>query len=263
MTDTIPNKITVQIVEDEAIVALDLSQSLLQQGYAVAGISKDAADAEKVFYTKHPDILLIDINIDGAVDGISLVEKLTRSREIPVIYLTALSDLETLKRVKATKPAAYLTKPYTMRNVAVAIELAFSNLAVLKSGEEQNSPVPKTSVNTDSAQGKEIIMQQDDYIFIKHNYRFVKVPLKEILYVEADNNYIHIVTATQKYLLRLSLQHLEAKISYDKFLRIHRSFIINITAIDSFSEAEVKIGARQLPVGRAYKDAFVSRFHFR
>ena len=259
----VEDKIHILIVEDEAIVAMDLAASLTKEGYIIVGIADNAEDAEELFATGEADILLVDINIVGSTDGISLVEKLNHIREVPVIYLTALSDAETLERMKRTRPAAYITKPYSIQNVHIAIELALSNFAML---HNSSNTVAKTvamhPVKENDAE-KQQILQLKDYVFIKQNYRFVKVTLADIMYAEADNNYIHLVTAEKKYTVRMSLQQLEDKINYEHFIRIHRSYIVNINAISNFTDVELQAGKFTLPIGRNYKDAFIKQFNFR
>ncbi len=258
------DKVHILIVEDEAIVAMDLAASLTKEGYVIVGIADNAEDAEILFREQEIDILLVDINIIGDTDGISLVEKLLDLRDAPIIYLTALSDAETLQRMKRTKPSAYLTKPYSIQNVRIAIELALSNFALMHNN-------PKATINLDSGMyavketdtDKEQILQLNDYIFIKQNYRFIKVMLGEIMYAEADNNYIHMVTSDKKYTVRMSLQQLEDKINYSQFVRIHRSYLVNMNAITTFSDSELQVGKFTLPIGRNYRDAFIRQFNFR
>jgi len=255
------DKVNILIVEDEAIVAMDLGASLTKEGYTIAGIADNAGDAEELFKSHEVDIMLVDINIVGETDGISLVERLNNMRDTPVIYLTALSDSETIQRMKRTRPSAYITKPYSIQNVHIAIELALSNFATLHSSKPRQAipmhPVKETDTD------KEQILQLNDYIFIKQNYRFVKVLLNDVMYAEADNNYVHLITAEKKYAVRMSLQQLEDKVNYTHFIRIHRSYIVNMNSITTFTDTELQAGKFTLPIGRNYRDTFIRQFNFR
>lgn len=259
-------KINVMIVEDESIVALDLSTGLQQDGYQVIGIADNAADARELFEANEVDILLMDINIFGDKDGIDTVRELMTIKEIPVIYLTAFTDAATIERVKKTHPAAFLTKPYNINNVRIAIELALNNFAVVK---EQQGKAKVISIEEATDKSKEIrsdketILQMNDCIFVKQNYQFVKVKLPDILYVESDNNYVNIVTAEKKIALRISLNQLLEKIIFSNLVRIHRSYAVNIHTIQSFTEQDVLIGKLELPIGRNYKESFLKHFNFR
>ena len=255
-------KIKVLIVEDESIVAMDLAAGLENDGYEVAGIADNAAEAMELFKEKEVDIILMDVHIIGKKDGIDTAADLLQQRSIPLIYLTAFTDAKTIDRAKSTHPAAFLAKPYSITNVRIAIELAISNFAVTA---QQSSKI--ISINTPNATAslteKETILQMNDYVFVKNNYVFVKIKLDEILYAEADNNYVQLVTTEKKLLLRLSLSQLLEKISYKPLVRIHRSYAVNIDMIQSFSDQEVNLPKMQLPIGRSYKEDFLKQFNFR
>src|SRR5882762_7734414 len=95
-------KVNILIVEDESIVALDLSEGLLRGGYAIAGIADNAQSAKAVFEKEEVDVVLMDINLKGTKDGIDTVMELMAIRQTPVIYLTAYTDAATVERVKKT-----------------------------------------------------------------------------------------------------------------------------------------------------------------
>lgn len=258
-------RIKVLLVEDEAIVAMDLAAGLERDGYEVTGIADNAETALELFKEHETDIVLMDVNIIGKKDGIDTAADLLQHRSVPLIYLTAFTDAKTIERAKATHPAAFLAKPYTITNVRIAIELAISNFAVRTeqaSGKlvSMDTPAPATPAELTE---KETILQMNDYIFVKHNYVFVKLKLDDILYAEADNNYVQLVTTEKKLLLRLSLNQLIEKINYKPLVRIHRSYAVNINMIQSFSDQEVNLSQKQLPIGRSYKDEFLNQFRFR
>ncbi|HTI10256.1 MAG TPA: LytTR family DNA-binding domain-containing protein [Puia sp.] len=110
---------------------------------------------------------------------------------------------------------------------------------------------------------KDLILQLDASIFVKNNWQFVKIALQDILYIEADNNYVNLWTPERKFALRVSLAQLQEKIRYKKLVRIHRGYIINIDRLSSFSDGEVWLGKIQLPLGRNYREDFLSQFHFK
>jgi len=248
--DILPTeKINVLIVEDEALTALDLSEGLQHCGYAIAGIADNAGTAKSLFGEKEVDIVLMDIQLKGEKDGVDTVLDLMKIRKRPVIYLTAFTDAGTVERVKRTYPAAFLTKPYHVDNVRIAIELALHNFAA---GKAPDQPVRQVD------QGP--LLRLNDNLFVKMNYRFVKLPLSSISYVVADNNHVHLVTPEKKYVVRLSLNQVLDHIGWEKLVRIHRSYAVNIDAVSSFTEQEVTLNKDILPMGRQYKDAFWQQF---
>lgn len=257
-------KINILIVEDESIVAMDLAAGLEHDGYHIAGIADSAEEARALFNQHKVDILLMDVNIIGDKDGIDTAIELLQHRTVPVIFLTAFTDPVTVSRVKDIQAAAFLTKPYNVTNVRIAIELAINNFAMARQQESPGKVIPlqKDRPVPDTAD-KETVLQMNDYIFVKNNYVFVKIKLPDLLYIEADNNYINVITLDKKFVLRLSLSQLLEKIDYRPLVRIHRSYAVNINAIQSFNDQEVQINKAALPIGRNYKEEFLRNFDFR
>ena len=250
-------KINVLIVEDASLIALELAEGLGRDGYHIAGIADTADDAREIFSRGGVDVVLMDIHIRGKRDGVDTAEELIRIRPVPIVYLSALTDTATVARVKDTHPAAFLTKPYSMANVRIAIELALTNFAVSRERE--------SGVECGAAAGadKEMVLQLEDSIFIKNNAQFVKIALQDILYLEADNNYVQLYTAERKFALRVSLGQLLEKIQCRKLVRIHRSYAVNIDRMTSFSDGEVCIGKKTLPMGRNYREELLNKFYFK
>lgn len=114
----------VMIVEDERIVAFNLRQRLLKLGYEVPAVVASGAQALKGFDENSPDIVLMDINIEGDMDGIQTAERLNHASLVPVIYLTAHSEETTLARARSTKPYGYLIKPFSERELHATIQMA-------------------------------------------------------------------------------------------------------------------------------------------
>jgi PAS domain S-box-containing protein len=112
------------IVEDERIVAEDLKRLLVKLGYAVTGIAASGEEAIQSVRTDRPDLVLMDIRIQGPQDGIDVAEHLYAEYDVPVSYLTAFADAPTLDRAKATLPFGYILKPFETRSLQVVIELA-------------------------------------------------------------------------------------------------------------------------------------------
>ena len=118
------NKISILIVEDEGIVAENLSDKLKQLGYQVAGIASRGEEAREIALKLRPQLILMDIQLDEQKDGIWAAEAIQREYDVPVIYLTAHSDPATLARAKVTGPLGYVLKPFETRDLTTQIELA-------------------------------------------------------------------------------------------------------------------------------------------
>ena len=132
-----PTKI--MVVEDEFAVANDLRSQLEKQGYQVTSLRATGEDALKAAPEERPDLVLMDIVLAGEFDGVETAEKLREAMGVPVVFLTAYSDQETIERAKAIQPLAYILKPFDDRELSVAIELAVYKArmeARLKKSEE-------------------------------------------------------------------------------------------------------------------------------
>ena len=103
------------IVEDEAIVAMQLEASLKHMGYEVVGVASRGNDAIRVAKDTWPDLILMDIRLEGSMDGIDTANAINMYHSIPVIFLTAYSDDTTISRVIKTKSYGFMTKPFNER----------------------------------------------------------------------------------------------------------------------------------------------------
>lgn len=257
-------KVSILIVEDEAIVAMDLEQKLKVMGFEIIGRAMSGKQAMEVFKEKKPDLVLMDINLRGELDGIETVTQMAEIHSTPIIYLTAQADEATFLRAKKTLPAAYLTKPFNERNLQLSIELAIHNFAF-----QRNIDMPTASIdmvkNTEKREKvlfADSILRTEAAIFIKQNYKFVKIQLSELLYLQADGIYTDIYTLKHKYSLRMTLTQAIEKLELIQVVRIHRSFAVNMRNIEEFNETEVTVAAKILPIGASYREEFLRTFNF-
>ncbi|MDL1967794.1 MAG: response regulator [Deltaproteobacteria bacterium] len=112
------------IVEDEGIIAKDIQSTLTRSGYSVIGIASSGEEAIKKAMEIHPDLVLMDIVLEGAMDGVEAAEHIRDHFDIPVVYLTAYSDDTTLQRAKITEPFGYILKPFQEKELYTTIEMA-------------------------------------------------------------------------------------------------------------------------------------------
>lgn len=152
---------SIMVVEDEGIVARDLSQRLTHLGYRVPAISMTGEDALKQAEAIHPDLVLMDINLRGGIDGVETASRLRQKHNVPVIYLTAYSDSSTLDRAKQTEPYGYLLKPFVEPELHAAIEVAlFKHQREL----EKESRSPRGNVTVDAAPDGVLVLNLDGTI---------------------------------------------------------------------------------------------------
>ena len=245
------------IIEDEAVLALDLRATLQAEGYPVVGIAATGPRAVELFGQHRVDLVLCDIRLQGPWDGIETATRLLALRPVPLIYLTALSDQPTLDRALATTPAAYLPKPVSRASLRTALALALHTFA------RQAPLVPEAAPPDRDVLTRDTILQLDDHVFIKDNYQFVRIPLADILFLEADNTYTTLFTPTRKYALRLTLGTVLERLRFAQLVRVHRSFAVNIQRVESFSDSVATVAGQAVPLGRQYREAFLKQFQFR
>ncbi|MBW2135152.1 MAG: response regulator [Deltaproteobacteria bacterium] len=127
------------IVEDERIIAEDLQRTLENLGYSVAAIVPSGEEAVEIAATHNPDLVLMDIVLSGEMDGIAAAEQIRSCFKIPVVFLTAYGDEQTLKRAKLTEPFGYILKPFDNRELHITIEIAFHKSQTEKRIEHLNA----------------------------------------------------------------------------------------------------------------------------
>lgn len=117
-------KARIMVVEDERLIAEDIKDALVKLGYEVAASASTGDEAVRLASELSPDLILMDIMLKGGMDGISAATAINENKRIPVIYLTAYSDSETLKRAKISEPFGYILKPFEERELNAAIEIS-------------------------------------------------------------------------------------------------------------------------------------------
>ncbi len=114
---------SILVVEDEAVVAMDIQVRLTKAGYQVCGTADTGEKAIRRALERKPDLVLMDVSLKGDIDGIQTAERLRALLDVPVVFLTAYTDEDILRRAKGTEPFGYVVKPFDDRDLRVAIEI--------------------------------------------------------------------------------------------------------------------------------------------
>jgi two-component system, response regulator PdtaR len=256
--------IKILIVEDQQLIARDIEALLTDWGYTVVGIAASNEEALSLFRQHQPDLALIDVNIEGPIDGIETATQFNAIRPIPFVYLTAQADVQTVSRAKESKPSAYLLKPFDERGLQISLDMAFNSFSkaqVPPQYKSQNEPENAKNLSVNEIKlGADVILQIEDALFIKQNYRFVKLNKGEILYLEADKNHTYIQTKQHRHVVRINLTTVIERLQHEKLVRIHRSFAINMQHVEEFSESEIIVNGKALPFSSGYRDDFFKHF---
>jgi DNA-binding LytR/AlgR family response regulator len=231
------------IVEDQMLIAANIANQLEGIGYEVVGIIPRGEEAVKFVQNEKPDLVLMDINLKGELDGIETAQRMQQDGKIPIIYLTANSDDAHFERAKETNPYAFISKPFKKLDLQRAIELASARII------QENNEVKAESSN----------LKLDDRIFVRHNEVMVKIIIEDIYYLEADRNYCQVFTKNNTYLLVNTLKNMEDKLPPQHFQRIHRSYIVNIKHVNEVAQNHITVGNKILPLSKELRKDLLDR----
>jgi len=236
------------VVEDEMIIGAKISMQLTNLGYEVSGLLSRGEDVSYHVTENRPDIILLDINLKGSMDGIETAKLLSAQGNTPIIFLTANSDEATFNRAKTVKPAAFISKPFKQLDLQRAIELTISRM--------EQMPLVDGSGETELEERPSFL---NDRMFVRTKERMVKIMFDDVLFIEAVRNYSRIITRNTEYLLSITLKIIEDKLPASVFVRIHRSYLVNIKMVDEVGENHVIIGQREIPMSAGLKDNLLQR----
>jgi len=246
-------KNNILVVEDEAIVSKDIQQSLKKLGYNIVGAAATGEKAIALALEHKPDLVLMDIMLKGEMSGIEAAEQIKEKLKIPVIYLTAYADENTLSKAKVTEPYGYIIKPFKEIDLHTSIEMA------LYKHSKEREIIKERDFLYSLVENKE----DDGVVFVKSNSRLVKVKTTDILFVEALKDYVVINATDTKYTIHSTMKDIEKKLPKKDFQRIHRSYIIRLDKIIAIEQPNVIMdgGKKMLPIGGSYKDELFQRIN--
>ena len=243
-----PYRVNILIVEDELLLAEDIKLRLERMGYHVVAYVPSMQQAlEKLKAHPEIDLALLDISLKGKLDGIDLAKVINTIYKIPFIFLTSHADRALVERAKEVRPYAYLLKPFNDREIAINVEMALANYANKRyySGHEQ----PATHLSEEDNS----VLHFNESLFLKKDHHYQRVALVDITVLEADNNYTTVYTTHGKYLYSTVLKKMEEKLPGKYFLRVHRSYVVNINAVTGFEGNTLYVGEMRVPVSKQYR----------
>jgi DNA-binding NarL/FixJ family response regulator len=123
------SELKILIIEDEPVIAENISMYLNNADFTVSGIAYDDEEAMNQLQNNTPDAVILDINLDSAIDGIQIADFINKNLQLPFLFLTSYSDKETLQRAKVVEPSGYIVKPFNGQTLLASLEIAISNFA--------------------------------------------------------------------------------------------------------------------------------------
>jgi DNA-binding LytR/AlgR family response regulator len=243
------------VVEDESIVSKDIQQSLKKLGYNVVGAAATGEKAIELIDEFVPDLVLMDIMLKGQMSGIDAAGIIKERHSIPVIYLTAYADENTLSKAKVTEPYGYIIKPFKEVDIHTSIEMALYKHKKNQEVEKERDLLFSIVDGQGSA---------SDIIFVKSKSRQVKLNMSEIYFVEALKDYVVINLLGSRYTIHSTMKDIERKLSGGDFIRVHRSFIVRLDKIAAIEQSNLVLEneKRTIPIGGSYKEELQNKLKF-
>lgn len=230
------------IAVDDEPLALDIIESYVSKlpFLKLVRTCSSATEAMQVLQEEQIDLMFLDIEMPE-LTGIQFLNIL--KHQPLIIFTTAYPDyaLEGFNQ----DAVDYLLKPIPFDRFLKAVTKAQERL--LRNGKPADAP--KTSVPH--------APPEQDFMFVKADYKTIRVDFKDILWIEGLKDYIIIQTRDQKIITLLSMNKMMEKLQDSKFLRVHRSFIVSLQKIDSIEKSRIRIGSKEIPIGEVYKDQFL------
>ena len=244
------NNVNVLVIEDTQTESDILVKVLAENGYTIAGIATTFSDALKLLYANPVDIVIIDVFLNGSPDGIAFAETLAITPEIskPFVFLTSSNDRQVFERAKLTRPFSFLLKPFNELELLYALEMAVEKYYV--------QPNVFLSDNEDT-------VVSNDSLFIKKKNSLKKVMLSDIVYIEVEERYCNIITEHEKFVIMISLTKISELLEKDKFVRIHRNYLINTDKIEEIvlnDNLVILKGNHKVILSEKHKD-FIKNFN--
>ena len=163
------SKIKILIIEDEPLIAESMRMMLEKLDYEIIGIATESNEAYNILLKEIPDIALVDLMLRNNDDGIELAKSIKQKYNLPVIFITSLSDKVTVERAKEIHPEGYLVKPFEKKDLYTSIEIALSNFL-------------------QSAARKQVKEEENyffrEYLLVKKKYQFEKVGIHDIKWIK-------------------------------------------------------------------------------
>lgn len=247
------DSLNIVVVEDEAIIADHLMMTLQSLGFRPWGPAMNLQEAKGYVDRGPVDLVLIDIHLQEKHDGIELGRYLKNQNKIPHVYVTANADSGTVELAKKTTPMGFIVKPFQASNVYSSIEVAMANWELMH-----------------PAVRGEYFEVMDDDINYNHELRalFVTVsghPVQlfsfEITHVKSAHVYVEFHMANSDvHIVRTSMNKVEDTLPPERFVRVHRSYLINVSYAELFVGNQLTIHGKKIPVSKSNKKKLLNRF---
>ncbi len=211
------------IVEDQVLIANYIKNLLSDNALIDVELAFNVDEATKKINIFMPEIILLDINLQGKDTGILWAKEFVKSSQI--IFITGQTEKETMLKAFEVNPVTYLTKPVKESDLIAAIELAK-------------------------------IKNKINYVIVKNGFDEVKVNFEDILFLKSDKNYVDIQLTNKTITIRNTLDNFCKELDSDLFCRVHRSYVVNKSKVSEKKSSSIKVNDFELPISRNFSFDF-------
>ncbi|MCH7411628.1 response regulator transcription factor [Belliella sp. DSM 111904] len=222
-------------LEDNLVLSETIKELLEYIGYSEIKILQSGENIIHEIDSFNPSIVLMDIKLKGKTDGIEIAEQIRNTYSLPIIFISSFNDPDTIHRVKNVNPEGFISKPFSKETLAINLELILHNYYHQKA---------KSTIIAEK--------QTDGNLFIRDRGWLKKINIEDINYIKTEGSYTRIFTKDKEFILRSTIREIMANLPTNKFIRIHKSYIVNFDNIDAVSPSEVMIGNSNIPISKTY-----------
>lgn len=205
------------IVEDQVLIANHIKNILEDSGFQNVEMAFKINSAIEKLNSFLPDLILLDINVEGQNSGIDWAEEHVQNTKI--IFITGQNEIETLQKALTVNPIAYLTKPVKEIDLLAALQVAKKQI-------------------------------KSNYLIVKDGFDEIKLNFSDILFIKSERNYIDIQTVIKKITVRNTLENIFNELDANIFCKTHRSYIVNTSKITQKKSNSIFINEYELPLSR-------------
>jgi len=221
------------IIDDEPLARQQIESYINRVPYlALAGSVRNPVVGKTILDNEAVDLVFLDIKMPQ-MTGIDFLREYHISQQVVLVTAYPEYALDGFE----LEVTDYLMKPVTFERFLKAVE--------------------KANAQVNGTDTIKTVKHQPDYLYVKNGQRYEKILLEDILYIESMLNYVNIVTAKRKFTIYSSLKNAEACLPKDKFLRIHKSYIVAVAKIDAIDAGRVDVGSHKLPLSRTNKNEVI------
>lgn len=242
------------IVEDQELYAEQLEMLIEKLDYEHMGTVDNSTEALSIILGDLPDLILMDIHIQGSHDGIELADIIHKSHPIPIIFITSLQDDATFARANKTNPVNFLVKPFNDIQLQRIIETTTKNLA--------QQPALLNLENPKEEWENDFLFQE--HFYIKTRQKLEKVAVESVLFLASDGHHSWVHTEEKKFLVRISMKELLRRLPSELFMQTHRSYVVNFKKVQSvdLEESTVTVGNKQVALSKRNREELLKKLNW-